>query len=318
MERMATDTIKVEKLVKEFLSAQALTILPQNSFTDAVTQFVDKDDRHAMENFVSDSLEKQVDHLAKMDDDDEEEALANAMEQNRTRLEAMWDKGELKRAKRTNLKPKPIDWDSDLNGDWEDQPEAIRRARDADDDEAEEESNLASPPPKPSGGRGRGGATTSTRSNQATAKKSSATKKSTTKSSKSKSKKTESESDMDEPDVVMLDDEDDDDEEMAPIPRKAGKSTTRAAPRKASSPQKKPPPRQATLNFSQPSRQTGQVNGKSRNYQELVGDLTLKLMCGMLMSLCPQSDDVISDDDDDDDEDAFEPIQSTKRGRGGR
>lgn len=36
MAQMSIDTVKVEKLVQEFLNAQSLTILPQNSFGDAV------------------------------------------------------------------------------------------------------------------------------------------------------------------------------------------------------------------------------------------------------------------------------------------
>ena len=43
LEQLSLDSVKVERLVKEFLTAQSLTILPQNSFGDAVTQFVDKD-----------------------------------------------------------------------------------------------------------------------------------------------------------------------------------------------------------------------------------------------------------------------------------
>ena len=56
---LSIDSIKVDKLVKEFLTAQTLTILPQNSFGDAVSQFVDKDDKHAMEIFVKQSLTTQ-------------------------------------------------------------------------------------------------------------------------------------------------------------------------------------------------------------------------------------------------------------------
>ncbi|BAE59013.1 unnamed protein product [Aspergillus oryzae RIB40] len=51
------DTVKVEQLVREFLSAQSLSILPQNSFGDAVAQFIDKDDKHAMEIWKTCSLE---------------------------------------------------------------------------------------------------------------------------------------------------------------------------------------------------------------------------------------------------------------------
>ena len=44
---MASDNVKVEKLVKEFLVAQNLRILPKSRFGLAVTEFVDKEDKHA-------------------------------------------------------------------------------------------------------------------------------------------------------------------------------------------------------------------------------------------------------------------------------
>ncbi|KAN0072784.1 meiotic recombination protein [Elaphomyces granulatus] len=65
----ALDTVRVEQLVRDFLAAQSLTILPQNSFGDAVSQFVDKDDKHAMEMFVNESLENQAQHLLALDYD---------------------------------------------------------------------------------------------------------------------------------------------------------------------------------------------------------------------------------------------------------
>jgi len=59
----AMETIKVEKLVHDFLTAQSLKILPQEPFGDAVYQFVDKQDKHAMENFVDENLAVQVKQL---------------------------------------------------------------------------------------------------------------------------------------------------------------------------------------------------------------------------------------------------------------
>ena len=92
----AGETIEVKELVREFLEAQSLTILPQNSFGDAVTQFVDKDDKHAMEMFVNESLANQLKYLMEANDIDED-GLANAMEEERTRLEDMFRSGQLKR-----------------------------------------------------------------------------------------------------------------------------------------------------------------------------------------------------------------------------
>jgi len=94
--QLSIDTVKVDKLVKEFLTAQSLTILPQNSFGDAVTQFVDKDDKHAMEVFVSESLTSQIKHLLEANDIDEE-GIAEEMETYRTKLEELFAAGHLRR-----------------------------------------------------------------------------------------------------------------------------------------------------------------------------------------------------------------------------
>lgn len=43
------DRIRVERLVQGFLEKQTLNILPQNGLGDAIGQFVDKDDKRAVE-----------------------------------------------------------------------------------------------------------------------------------------------------------------------------------------------------------------------------------------------------------------------------
>ena len=96
MAQLVPDTVKVDKLVKEFLAAQSLTILPQNSFGDAVAQFVDKDDKHAMELFVNESLNTQLKHLMGTNDVDEEE-IQTEMEQYKAQLEEMFASGQLKK-----------------------------------------------------------------------------------------------------------------------------------------------------------------------------------------------------------------------------
>lgn len=94
--QLSLDTVKVEKLVKEFLTAQSLSILPQNSFGDAVAQFVDKDDKHAVEMFVNESLANQLKHLMGANDVDEDD-ITNEMEEYRTKLEDMFASGQLKK-----------------------------------------------------------------------------------------------------------------------------------------------------------------------------------------------------------------------------
>ncbi|KAI0542101.1 double-strand break repair protein mus-23 [Xylaria digitata] len=120
------DSVKVAKLVEEYLKAQSLKILPQTPFGDAVTQFVDKDDKHAMEQFVMDSLSGQVKQMLSLENDDED--LDSAMEMIKQKLEHQFATGQLKRGPRLRYKPKPDGWDSDMEGaHWEDQPEAIDR-----------------------------------------------------------------------------------------------------------------------------------------------------------------------------------------------
>lgn len=109
--QLALDNVKVEKLVREFLSAQSLTILPQNSFGDAVSQFVDKDDRHAMEMFVNESLSNQIKHLLDMDEADEDE-LQTAMEQYRSKLEELFAAGQLKKVHRPMRGGRVLPWQS--------------------------------------------------------------------------------------------------------------------------------------------------------------------------------------------------------------
>lgn len=144
------DTAKVEKLVREFLTAQSLTILPQNSFGDAVSQFVDKDDKHAMELFVKDSLNNQVKHLVNIDDIDDD-GMSLAMEEYRTQLETLFAAGQMRNKRKRRLKAKPDTWDSDLEGHWEDQPGAVEYS-DGEEDVEAEDSDSPLVPPRRAGG----------------------------------------------------------------------------------------------------------------------------------------------------------------------
>ncbi|OAQ69662.1 mre11 DNA-binding presumed domain-containing protein [Pochonia chlamydosporia 170] len=120
------DSVKVESLVQDFLSAQSLKVLPQGPFGDAVNQFVSKDDKHAMELFVSEHLTGQVKQLLGLESDDED--LNSAMEIYRTRIEQQVTsgpgRGMFHTERKRVLKPKPDTWDSDFDGNWEDEPGA--------------------------------------------------------------------------------------------------------------------------------------------------------------------------------------------------
>jgi double-strand break repair protein MRE11 len=142
---IAIDNIKIEKLVREFLNAQSLKILPQAPFGDAVGQFVDKDDKHAVENFLNQSLAGQQKHMFELDNDEED--LDGIMEQHKARIEQKFLNGTYKRmSERGHLKPKPDYWDTDHDGNWEDQPGAFEMAAEDQDEDAT---------PAPAGRRGR-------------------------------------------------------------------------------------------------------------------------------------------------------------------
>lgn len=69
------DNLKVRKLVEEYLSQQSLDILQENGLGDAISQFVDKDDKAAVKSFVDDSLATQMKNLLHLGEIDEKDLL---------------------------------------------------------------------------------------------------------------------------------------------------------------------------------------------------------------------------------------------------
>jgi double-strand break repair protein MRE11 len=251
------NTTRVDKLVREFLEKQSLTILPRNSFGDAVSLFIDKDDKHAMEMFVNDSLASQVKHLL-ANEAHEDEDIVQAMSNYREKLEEMFAAGTLKNVRKGKLKPKPDTWDSDLDGEWEDQPGAYGLESDPASDEDVE------PTPKPAG-RGRGKAAATTRQAATTTRKtaSTATKKApatqTAKSRTTRNKVVEEEEEEDEDnDVIMIDDDDEleeDESQSQGLFVKPTRSTTRKPPaRKVASRSVSPVKKPATSRAKAPTR----------------------------------------------------------------
>ncbi|KOS22921.1 Double-strand break repair protein mus-23 [Escovopsis weberi] len=124
------DSAKVDSLVQQFLSAQSLKVLPQGPFGEAVNQFVSKDDKHAMELFVSEHLSGQVKQMLGLESDDED--LNTAMEVYRAKMEQQLAAGpgdgdrrqQQQQQRKRVLRPKPATWDSDFDGRWEDEPDA--------------------------------------------------------------------------------------------------------------------------------------------------------------------------------------------------
>ena len=52
--------VRVEDLVKEFLNTLTLSVLEENGLGEAIDSFVDKDDKHALADFVGDTLKEHV------------------------------------------------------------------------------------------------------------------------------------------------------------------------------------------------------------------------------------------------------------------
>jgi double-strand break repair protein MRE11 len=266
---LSTGNVKVDKLVREFLTAQTLTILPQNSFGDAVLQFVDKDDKHAMELFVEESLSGQLKHLMEANELDEADIITE-MDQYKSQLENMFAAGKIKKTKRSNLKAKPFGWDSDEDGHWADDPGALIRPID-DEEENEDDANDASVmsvATKKPAARGRGKAVGITHPSAAAAKKAAPA----AKGSRGRKKVVEEdEEDEEDDDVIMLSDNDEESDEGVFVPEVKKKAPARKpaakAPARTKSPAKKTTTtrakapaagKQSTLNFSQPATRRSQ------------------------------------------------------------
>ena len=321
----ALDSIKVDRLVREFLKKQSLTILPQNSFSEAVAEFVEKDDPHAMEFFVTTSLRAQVQHLLDLDpeaEEDEEEARRELLERitaNKARMEEQFGTGQLRFRNKARLKEKPDMWDSDIDGHWADQPGALRYS-DV-ENEAEEDAEEA---PAPAKGRGRASAgakkATGTARGAASKRTAAATKKAApaAKSTRGRKKQVEEEEDEDEDededgDIIMGDDDVEDDEDgeqpsqplfvdspprsngrkpaAKPAPKPAPRTTTRAAA--AATPAKRQT--KLALTPASQSQASSRATGTGRGARRAA--------------------EVIEDDDDDDDDGAFEPATTQKSRR---
>lgn len=211
------DNVKVEALVSEFLTSATLEILPSNGLGDAVGQFVDKDDKHAVETFVDDSLKSYLVKLREYDDLNEEK-ISEVVEAQKSYLEEMFAKGLVKPKKSNRkLKEKPDMWDSDIDGPWEEQPAAQVIASEHGSDEEEVETPV--PARRTTAGRGRGGrggrgaaASTRGRGGKAAAP---------TAKGKGKKKVAESEDeDEEDQDVMVIDDDDEEEEEEEVVPAK--------------------------------------------------------------------------------------------------
>ncbi|THH29504.1 hypothetical protein EUX98_g4702 [Antrodiella citrinella] len=78
--------VRVQTLVQEYLSAQELQLLGEAGMSDAIEVFVDKDDIHAIQNHVSNSLKNLMKGVS-LDDDFDEEELEEMVEKVREKHE---------------------------------------------------------------------------------------------------------------------------------------------------------------------------------------------------------------------------------------
>ena len=331
MAELSIDTVKVEKLVKEFLSAQSLSILPQNSFGDAVTQFVDKDDKHAMEMFVKESLESQQKHLMQAHDVDVDD-MNSAMEEWKGQLEDVFATGNMGRkvtlkgddrssilTKSQRKGPSRV---QEQNSDFEGLDENSVNVEDNEDEAP------SLPQQKPARGRAKG---TSTTRQTAASKKTPAKKAPASKATRGrKTAVQEEEDDESDDDVVMIEPDVDNGEEPSESDaedlfvgqRRAAKKLASRATTRAKSPVKKTPAartkkasatKQSTLNFSQTSTQRAPTQraaaSRATRAMEEVSLYTARSHSRQkLMHL--QDEDEISDD-----EDAFEPAPRSRVSR---
>ena len=328
------DTVKVEQLVRDFLAQQSLSILPQNSFGDAVSQFIDKDDKHAMEMFVNESLDNQMKHLLSLDREEEElegeenlqNSLQTAMEKYRAQMEDMFSRGIKKRTRgKKRFKPKPDGWDTEFDGVWEDQPGALihsdNEGGDPNEDIAAEDG--ATPAPARGGTRGRGPG----RGSRAAAKTTTSTRKTgtTTKkpglAAKGRRQKAVSDDEEEEEDVVMLDDDDDDqglsdidedDDSQALFvkqPTTKSKTTTRktAAPASMTTSQ-----RRSGRSAASPAASSTTATARGKRTTQS----TLNFSGSQARSSrTTRATSLLSEDIDDDDGDAFEAMPISNRRR---
>ncbi|KIY01240.1 uncharacterized protein Z520_02792 [Fonsecaea multimorphosa CBS 102226] len=347
------ETIRVDKLVREFLQAQSLTILPQNYFGDAVNQYVEKDDKHAMEMFVNESLADQIKHLVRLqtdvndDADDNEEDLATQIQEQRAKMEEMFAKGLLKASKnKARFKPKPADWNSDLDGPWEETPGALLRdsedleSRNGEEDE-DGDGDDGTPASRATAargrGRGRGGragssatASTSRRTTTTTAKKPGAAK--TTATSRARKRAISDDEDEEEEedgDIVMMEDDDDfeDDSQAMFVPEKrktttaasattkrGGRNTTPAASTRAGGARTKPTSF-ASATKKPPARGAAAASRQKQSTLSFTTSQNNILGNGRSTAAASRSQSYEQIDDDDDDDDAFEPAPPTRKRR---
>ncbi|KAI5801559.1 double-strand break repair protein mus-23 [Peziza echinospora] len=322
------DNIRVEKLVQGFLESQTLNVLPQNGLGDAIGRYIEKDDKHAVELFVNDSLKNQLRKLLAKGVSTED-AILEEMTKEKSQLEELFSKG-LYKWKTKGKQEKPEDWNSDEDGPWnggEDGPSNDAEPLFIGSDMSDSQSVAA-----PAKGRGRGkAATTKKAAPKKTAAKRAPAKgrgKKVVESEPEEEEEEEEEEDNydDDDDVVMNDIEennDEDDEEVV-VPTKTtarGKAAAKrgmspppkAAPKKAPTKPRAPAQKQTRLPFSESQSQSTQAStgGRKLPFSSQAAPKPTARAAAKKKPL------VISDDDIEDD-DQYEPAKTQQSSRSSR
>lgn len=304
--------------MREFLQNSSLKVLPANQFEDAVIRFIEKGGKETVDEFINETLTKSLDYLVKIDETKLDKDMDAVMEQCKERLEKRWAQAGGKWTPKRKLKPKPEDWDSDMEGPWNDPKandrwEIIAQAGqggqntgdgdvDMDDSMSGSDTPMAEVPVKPAPKRGaaakggRGG----------TAKKAAPQKARGGRPKKKGGFVVDSDEDEEEESQAMflseddfIDEEEEDEPPPPPPPKRASRATkatpaTKATTSRATSSRAAKTAaskaKQTTLNFSQSQRPTRSATNQK----------TLTI-----------SDDEIDDDEDD----VFEPVQTTRSKR---
>lgn len=220
---LALDNVRVRALVEEYLRQQKLAMLQENGLGDAISEFVDKEDKGAVKSFVDDSLATQMKNLLHLGDVDEG-----------TLMEAI-----------NKIKNMPIEKDSGKKKDKGKEKEK----KDGDSDFEMEEAPSTNNKPKSTRGSGRGGRGGKKAATTTTTRKKKAPPRSAEVIIDSEDEAIASD-DPPVPDSVEVQEiEDSDFEEPAPAPRrqtksrttnKATTSTTKKAPQKRAAKTKEP------------------------------------------------------------------------------
>lgn len=118
--------LKVSALVKQYLAKQSLQCLPENELGDAVAQYVEKDDKDAVKDFVADHLKAQV-QIMTANKSTAENNLNEMIEKSKTTLANQFDVRQEQIAQRRRARESAQV--SDLESDAEDsRPAPLTRA----------------------------------------------------------------------------------------------------------------------------------------------------------------------------------------------